>query len=123
MGNNVHPVYIYIYNAFTIPDSADLDILTFIKSLHWFNELIGLSDIFLTKYVLYFTINSLSKASYAKLANSCVYTVYYCRVRWLSYNRTPDSQSRKPTLKSFFATVSMHAYFRSLHDASVYSAI
>ena len=45
------------------------------------------------------------------------YTAYY------SYNRTPDSQSRKPTLKSFFAAVSMHAYFRSLHGASVYSAI
>ena len=68
MENNVHPVY----NVFTIPDSADLEILTFIKSLYWFNELIGLSDIFLTKYVLYFTINSLSKASYAELANEPV---------------------------------------------------
>ena len=72
MENNVHPVY----NVFTIPDSADLEILTFIKSLYWFNELIGLSDIFLTKYVLYFTINSLSKASYAELANSYVSILY-----------------------------------------------
>ena len=61
---------------FTISDLADVDILTFIKSLYWVNELIGLSDIFLTKYELYFTINSLSKASYAKLVNSYVSILY-----------------------------------------------
>ena len=97
---------LYIYNVFTIPDSADLDILTFIKSLHWFNELSGLSDIFLTKYVLYFTINSLCKASYAKLANpyvSILYTTVECGgstiIERLTLNR--GSPCKNPFLLPF----------------------
>ena len=94
----------FIYNVFTIS--------------HYTGLMNGLVIYFLPNmYCVSLSTHCLKQAMPSLQIHICVYTVYY------SYNRTPNSQSRKPTLKSFFAVVSMHAYFRSLHGASVYSAI
>ena len=68
-----------IYNVFTIPDSADLDILTFIKSLHWFNELTGLSYIFLTvlpnMYCISISTHCVKQAMPSLQIHMCLYCI------------------------------------------------
>ena len=46
-----------------------------------------------------------------------------CVERGSSVGRMPDSQSREPGFESPFATGSKLGHFRSLHDASVDSAV
>ena len=58
----------------------------------------------------------------------CNRKIHYIALKTLSEARSlsgrmPDSQSSEPGFESPFATVSNIGHFRSLHDASVHSAV